>query len=198
MKRFVNGIKEHCWVDFCKDWIERRDGKKYNKDCNYGPPLCEYGKYIEFYNYLGGSTIHLRAESISPNELFDIRLLCADKKGSKYPIVALVDFGDCEKIYEFDCDGNSSNGLMKLHYESIYFEPGDYVVTTQDAIGIYANHWYMFASIEKTGEEHLKLCGCGTYKRPANEDEIALLNEMLWVNNKKWNNETKQLEDVQD
>ena len=196
MKRFVNGIKEHCWVDFCKDWIERRDDKKANKDCNYGSPLCEYGKHIEFYNCWGGSTIHLRAESISPNELFEIRLLCADKKGSKYPIVALVDFGDCEKIYEFDCDGNSSNELMKLHYESTYFEPGDYVVTTQDTIGIYANHWYMFASIEKDGTENLELNGRGSYKRPATEDEIAKLNEMLWVHDLKWNNETKQLENI--
>lgn len=196
MKKFVNGIKEHCWVEFCQDWIERRDGKKYNKDCNYGSPLCEYGKHIEFYNYLGGSTIHLMAESISPNELFEIRLLCADKKGSNYPIVALVDFGDCEKIYEFDCDGNSSNGLMKLHYESYYFDPGDYVVTTQSAIGIYANHWYMFACLEKGGKEHLDLCGCGEYVRLATEEEKKLLDEMLWVNNKKWNNETKQLENV--
>ncbi len=50
MKRFVNGIKEHWCTDFCQDWIERRDGKKYNKDCNYGSPLCEYGKHIEFYS----------------------------------------------------------------------------------------------------------------------------------------------------
>ena len=27
MKRFINGIEEHRWVDFCQDWIERRDGK---------------------------------------------------------------------------------------------------------------------------------------------------------------------------
>lgn len=194
MKLYINDIQEHRWVEFCQDWIERRDGKKYNKDCNYGSPLCEYGKHIEFYNYLGGSTIHLRAESISPNTLFEIRLLCADKKGSKYPIVALVDFGDCEKIYEFDCDGNSSNGLMKLHYESIYFDPGDYVVTTQGAIGIYANHWYMFACLEKDGKEHLDLYGCGQYVRLATEEEKKLLDEMLWVNNKKWNSSEFKLE----
>lgn len=192
MKRFVNGIEEHRWADFCQDMIERRDGKKYNKDCNYGPSLYDYG---EFYNVYGGSTIHLRAEEISSGVLFEIRLLCADKKG-EYPIVALVNFGEYEKVYEFDCDGNSLNGLMKLHYESIYFEPGDYVVTTQGAIGIYANHWYMFACLEKDGKEHLDLCGSGTYQRPANEDEITKLNEMLWVHNKKWNNETKQLEHI--
>ena len=33
MKRFVNSIEEHHWADFCQDWIERRDGKKHNKDC---------------------------------------------------------------------------------------------------------------------------------------------------------------------
>lgn len=196
MKLYINDIREHCWVEFCQDWIERRDGKKYNKDCNYGSPLCEYGKRIEFYNYLGGSTIHLRAESISPNELFEIRLLCADKKGGNYPIVALVDFGDCEKIYEFNNDGNSSDGLMKLHYESIYFDPGDYVVTTQGAIGIYANHWYMFTCLTKDGEEHLDLYGCGQYVRLATEEEINQLNEMLWVNNKKWNPDELKLEDI--
>lgn len=193
MKRFVNGIEEHCWTDFCQDLIERRDGKKHNTDCNFGPSLSKYG---EFYNHIGGSTIHLRAESISFGTLFEIRLLCADKRGNNYPIVALVNFGDCEKIYEFDCDGNSLDGLLKLHYEAIYFEPGDYVVTTQDAIGIYANHWYMFASLEKDGTENLELNGRGKYKRPATEDEISKLNEMLWVHNKKWNNETKTLENI--
>ena len=195
MKRFINGIEEHRWADFCQDMIERRDGKKYPKDCNYGSPLSDYG---EFYNYIGGSTIHLRAEEILSGDLFEIRLLCADKRGSYYPIVALVDFGSYEGVYLFDCDGNSSDGLLKLHYESTYFEPGDYVVTTQDVIGIYANHWYMFASIEKDGTENLELNGRGRYKRPATEDEISKLNEMLFVHNKKWNNETKQLENVQD
>ena len=28
MRRFINGIEEHRWADFCQDWIERRDGKK--------------------------------------------------------------------------------------------------------------------------------------------------------------------------
>ena len=192
MKRFVNGIEEHRWADFCQDMIERRDGKKHNKDCNYGSSLSDYG---EFYNVYGGSTIHLRAEEISSGVLFEIRLLCADRKG-KYPIVALVKIDDIEVIEEFNNDGISLNGLMKLYYESIYFEPGDYVVTTQDTIGIYANHWYMFVCIEKNNSEHLGLCGSGIYKRPANEDEIAKLNEMLWVHNKKWNNEAKQLEDI--
>lgn len=192
MKRFVNGIEEHRWADFCQDLIERRDDKKYNKDCNYGSPLSNYG---EFYNSHGGSTIHLRAEEISSGALFEIRLLCADRKG-KYPIIALINIDDIEVIEEFNNDGNSSNGLMKLHYESIYFEPGDYVVTTHNTIGIYANHWYMFASLEKDGTERLELNGSGIYKRPATEDEISKLNEMLWVHNKKWNNETKQLENI--
>ena len=193
MKHFVNGIEEHRWADFCQDMIERHDGKKHNKDCNYGPSLSNYG---EFYNVYGASTIHLRAEAIASGVLFEIRLLCANRKGEDYPIVALVDFDSHEGVYLFDCDGNSSDGLMKLHYESIYFEPGDYVVTTQDTIGIYANHWYMFASLDKDGTERLELNGSGIYKRPATEDEISKLNEMLWVHNKKWNNETKQLEDI--
>ena len=193
MKRFVNGIEEHRWADFCQDLIERRDGKKHNKDCNYGPSLSGYG---EFYNVYGGSTIHLRAEAIASGVLFEIRLLCADRKGEDYPIVALVDLGSHEGVHLFDCDGNSSDGLLKLHYEAIYFEPGDYVVTIQDTIGIYANHWYMFAALEKDGTERLELNGSGIYKRPATEDEISKLNEMLWVHDKKWNNETKQLEDI--
>ena len=192
MKCFVNGIEEHRWADFCQDMIERRDGKKYNKDCNFGPSLSKYG---EFYNHTGGSTIHLRVEEISSGALFEIRLLCADRK-DKYPIVALVKIDDIEVIEEFNNDGISLNGLMKLHYEAIYFEPGDYVVTTQDTIGIYANHWYMFASIEKDGTENLKFTGSGIYKRPATEDEISKLNEMLWVHELKWNNEIKQLENI--
>ena len=194
MRRFVNGIKEHCWDKFLQDWIERRDGKKNNQDCNYGSPLDEYKQKIEFYSLHNSCTIHLRAEEISTGELFEIRILCADTKVIGYPIIALVDFGDYEKVKLFDCDGLCSDGLMKLHYESCYFDPGDYVVTDQYAIGIYANGWYMFACLEKNGKEHLDLYGCGRYVRLATEDEVKQLNEMLMVNNKKWNNETKQLE----
>ena len=50
MRRFINGIEEHRWADFCQDWIERRDGKKYEKNCNYGSPIGEYGQKIEFYS----------------------------------------------------------------------------------------------------------------------------------------------------
>ena len=196
MRRFVNGIKEHCWDKFLQDWIERRDGKKNNQDCNYGSPLGEYKQKIEFYSLHNSCTIHLRAEEISTGELFEIRILCADTKVIGYPIIALVDFGDYEKVKLFDCDGLCSDGLMKLHYESCYFDPGDYVVTDQYAIGIYANGWYMFVCLEKNGKEHLDLYGCGRYVRLATEDEVKQLNEMLMVNNKKWNNETKQLENV--
>ena len=196
MRRFVNGIKEHCWDKFLQDWIERRDGKKNNQDCNYGSPLGKYKQKIEFYSLHNSCTIHLRAEEISTGELFEIRILCADTKVIGYPIIALVDFGDYEKVKLFDCDGLCSDGLMKLHYESCYFDPGDYVITDQHAIGIYANGWYMFACLEKNGKEHLDLYGCGRYVRLATEDEVKQLNEMLMVNNKKWNNETKQLENV--
>ena len=196
MRRFINGIKEHCWDKFLQDWIERRDGKKNNQDCNYGSPLGEYKQKIEFYSLHNSCTIHLRAEEISTGELFEIRILCADTKVIGYPIIALVDFGDYEKVKLFDCDGLCSDGLMKLHYESCYFDPGDYVVTDQHTIGIYANGWYMFTCLEKNGKEHLDLYGCGRYVRLATEDEVKQLNEMLIVNNKKWNNETKQLENV--
>lgn len=192
MKRFVNGIEDHRWADFCQDMIERRDGKKYNKNCNFDGSISEYG---EFYNNHGSSTVHLRAEEISSGVLFEIRLLCGDRKGN-YPIITLVNIDGIEVIEEFNNDGISSNGLMKLHYEAIYFEPGDYVVTTQDAIGIYTNHRYMFASLEKDGTENLEFNSRGIYTRPANEDEISKLNEMLLRHNKKWNNETKKLEDI--
>ena len=202
MKRFVNYIEEHRWADFCQAIIERRDGIKYNKDCNFGDSISEYGefyniynKFYNIYNKYGSLTIHLRAEEISSGALFEIRLLCGDRKG-KYPIIALVNIDGIEVIEEFNNDGISSNGLMKLHYETIYFEPGDYVVTTQDAIGIYTNHRYMFASLEKDGTENLEFNSRGIYTRPATEDEISKLNEMLLRHNKKWNNETKQLEDI--
>ena len=121
MRRFVNGIKEHCWDKFLQDWIERRDGKKNNQDCNYGSPLGEYKQKIEFYSLHNSCTIHLMAEEISTEELFEIRILCADAKGTSYPIIVLVDFGDHETVKLFDCDGLCSDGLMKLHYESCFF-----------------------------------------------------------------------------
>lgn len=192
MKRFVNRIEDHRWADFCKDIIEQRDSKKYIKDCNFSGSL---SKYLDFYNKYVASTVHISAEEISSGALFEIRLLCGDRKG-KYPIIALVNIDGIEIIEEFNNDGISSNGLMKLHYEVINFEPGDYVVTTQGAIGIYANPWHMFASLEKDGKENLEFNCKGIYTRPATEDEISKLNEMLLRHKKKWNNETKQLEDI--
>ena len=193
MKQYIIEIEDNSWADICQEIIEQRDSKKHIEDCNFGGSI---SKYLDFYNKYVALTVHLSAEEISSGALFEIRLLCGDRKG-KYPIIALVNIDGIEVIEEFNNDGISSNGLMKLHYEVIYFERGDYVVTTQNAIGIYANPSHMFASLEKDGKENLEFNYKGViYTRPATEDEISKLNEMLLRHNKKWNNETKQLEDI--
>ncbi len=189
MKNYTNGIKAHEWHIFCQDWIERRDKKMYSA------PLCEYGRHIEFYNRWGQNTIHLRAEEISSGTLFEIRLLCADRNDVNYKIVALVDVNGKDLVQEFNCDGESKDGLMKLHYEVCYFDQGDYVITKQGMVGIFANGSYVFAGVQGD-QEYPYQCSCDTILRLANEEERALLDKMLTSKKKRWNQEKMELEDA--
>lgn len=197
MKVFINGLEPHMWAAHLVDWVERRDQKKYPKDCNYGQNLMKYGETGEYWKHMG-SSLHLRAENVNTGNLHELWILSASRKSlnNEWPIVCFVINNGIEEIEEFNCDGESKSGNYKLHREAIYFDPGDYVVTTMGSIGIYANHWYQFVSIDKDGTEHLDMYGCGQAYRPATEDEIKVLEEMLWVNNKKWNKETLKLEDI--
>ena len=65
-----------------------------------------------------------------------------------------------------------------------------------NAIGIYANSCYLFCGIDGDKKEHLNQFGYGQVQRTATEEEIKLLDEVLWVHNKRWNKELLQLEDI--
>ena len=176
--------------------VERRDGRHISDDIKYqyvGPRNTNY----EYYKYLG--IVHLRAQStIDASNLYELHILTAARKShdNAWPVVCLViDEQGFENIEEFDKDGNSKSGKYKLYLENLYLDPGDYVVTTTGAIGIFANNWYQFVSLEVDGTEHLSLSG-GIAYRLATEEERKLLDEMLWVNNKKWNSDKLKLEDI--
>ena len=51
MRRFVNGIKEHCWDKFLQDWIERRDGKRIIKTAIMDRLLVNINKKLNFTVY---------------------------------------------------------------------------------------------------------------------------------------------------
>jgi len=197
MKIFINGIQEHSWDLHLQDWVECRDGHHLTSDIKYryvGPNNTNY----EYYKYLG--IIHLRAQSAAnENDLYELRIMTATRKSpnNAWPIICLIiDKNGFENIEEFNKDGNSKSGKYKLHLEHLYLERGDYVVTTSGSIGIFANNWYQFVSLDKDGKEHLSLYGNGTAYRLATEDEKNLLNEMLWANNKKWNPNEFKIEDI--
>lgn len=197
MKRFINGVEEGKWDVFLQDWVERRDGKKHDRDANFHVNFGPYNAGYEYWQHIS-HPVHLQAQSThNASKFYEVKILTATRKSlnNEYPIVCLVIDNDLEYIEEFNRFGNSRSGDYKFFLDSLYFDKGDYIVTNSGTIGIYANSWYSFVSLDKDGTEHLDLCGNGTPYRMATEDEIEQLNMMLWVNNKRWNAAEFKLED---
>lgn len=196
MKAF-DKIQEGKWQEFCQDWIERREHKKYVITANYNAYFGRKGYKDEHYQ-MNDHVVRIRAKSTIDNSLFELHIFTATRKDKDglYPIICLIDNNGFEEIEEFDTYGNSKSGKYTLYYTSLFFEPGDYVVTNMNAIGVYANSIYLFWGIDKDKKEHLTPFGYGQAQRIANKEEIELLNEVLWANNKKWNKETLLLEDI--
>ena len=194
--KIFDEIQEGKWQEFCQDWIERRDHKKYERDANYHVYLGRKGHNDEHYQMIN-HVVRVRAKNIFDNSLFELHILTATRKDRDglYPIICLIDNNGFEEIEEFDTNGNSKSGKYILYYTSLYFEPGDYVVTNMNAIGIYANSWYLFCGIDDDKKEYLNQFGCGQVQRMATEEEMKLLDEVLWAHNKRWNKELLQLED---
>lgn len=195
--KIFDKIKEGKWQEFCQDWIERRDHKKYERDANYHVYFGRNGYNDEHYQMIN-HVVRLRARNILDNSLYELHILTATRKDKEglYPIVCLIDNNGFEYIEEFDTCGNSKSGKYTLYYTSLFFEPGDYVVTNMNAIGIYANSWYLFCGIDSDKKEHLNKFGYGQVQRMATKEEIKLLDEVLWVHNKRWNKELLQLDDI--
>lgn len=195
--KIFDKIQKGKWQEFCQDWIERRDQKKYERDANYSVYFGRNGYNDEHYQMIN-HVVRLRARNIFDDSLFELHILTATRKDKEglYPIVCLIDNNGFEEIEEFDTYGNSKSGKYTLYYTSLFFEPGDYVVTNMNAIGIYANSWYLFCGIDCDKKEHLNQFGYGQAKRMATKEEIKLLDEVLWVHNKRWNKELLQLENI--
>ncbi len=195
--KIFDKIQEGKWQELCQDWIERRDHKKYERDANYSVYFGRKGHNDENYQMIN-HVVRLRARNIFDDNLFELHILTATRKDKDwlYPIVCLIDNNGFEEIEEFDTYGNSKSGKYTLYYTSLFFEPGDYVVTNMNAIGIYANSWYLFCGIDGDKKEHLNQFGYGQVQRMATKEEIKLLDEVLWVHNKRWNKELLELEDI--
>ena len=190
MKKYINGIEEGKWDLYLADWIMRRS-LPWNDDRHF-QTITGYTQY-EYYRYLG--IRHLQVEDTN-GKLYEVKLLTASKKDPNWPIVIIVCDNNFEYLEEFNKFGESKSNKFKLHHECLYFDDGDYVVTESGTIGIYFNSWYLHCSIEKDGTEHLENFGSGQAYRMATPEEIEKLNDMLWVNDKKWNKETLKIENV--
>lgn len=205
MKKY-DTIQEGKWDEFLQDWIERRDHNKYPDTVNFGTYIGRRERRDEHY-IMTSHVVHVRAADTGDN-LHELHILTASrisrepagchdgKRKGMWPIVCLVDCDGFEDIEEFDRFGNSKSGKYRLYYESVYFDPGDYVATTMGAVGIYANSWYLFCGIDGEGNEHLDQFGYGITCRMATEEEAEAVDRMLAGNNKKWNNDKKELEGI--
>ena len=191
--KMYNKIQEGAWHVFLEDWLMRKNNQKSFKDANFdfycGPKDFKGEHYYTF-----DHVVHLWVKN-KEGVKFDVSLLTASCRGN-YPIVLLINRGDWDELETFDKKGNSSSGNYTLYHESVYFEEGDYVATNLNTIGIYKNSWFLACGIEKNHKEHLDIFGSGQAIRPATPEEIKEINMMLYVNNKKWNPDTKKLENV--
>ena len=147
----------------------------------------------------------------------NVRVICTDRTDNDYPIVALVKNCNKEAARFF-----SENGESIIEEESIYdlflvkqeFEDGDIVIregddvfgsfilpyrgTNEEGLILTEAYFYYFPyslNIKKGIE-----CGCGYTKdyRLATEEEKQKLFVALKKEGKRWNAETKQVEDIED
>ena len=165
--------------------------------------LTEYNK--------GGYTIETKGSEIDKPR--KVRIICTDKKGGNSTLVALIDFGDTEGVYTYTtaghwtCDTGSALDLMLVKYG---FENGDILVSTyydQHLIFPYREETHNGAvvsevsyliednNINYSGEsipvsDSIKNC------RLANKKERKMLFGALYKDNKRWNYETKKVEDI--
>ena len=51
-----------------------------------------------------------------------VRIVCTDAKNCKYPIVALVEEDEKEKVFKYTKDGSYIDGIAK-HKHDLYFKP---------------------------------------------------------------------------
>lgn len=177
-------VLEGKWADYMKAHKEKRES------CD--SPIMEINGYrnkMFFYNY---GLYHIWASTGEAK--YDIILL--DVINNRFPIVVVICFDGCEEVEMFDTYGNSRSGKYVLEIESVHFEKGDYVKTDTGAIGILSHGDWMQCGIWETGEEFAQSCCNGIPVELCNDEEIKLLDELLFVNDLKLNSETKIVEKV--
>ena len=165
--------------------------------------LTEYNK--------GGYTIETKGSEI--DKPCKVRIICTDKKGDDSTLVALIDFGDIEGVYTYTTAGHWTCGTgsaLDLMLVKCGFENGDILVSTyydQHLIFPYREETHNGAvvsevsyliednNINYSGEsipvsDSIKNC------RLANKKERKMLFGALYKDNKRWNYETKKVEDI--
>jgi hypothetical protein len=132
----------------------------------------------------------------------DARILCTDLNNSYGSIVVAVKEYDKETVQIFHSDGiycksykDSSMDLFLVKYE---FEDGDIIYSDYEHIAVFKKysedktvaHTYIFLPYFKPFDVNIK------YFKLASKKEKSLFLAKLAFNSKKWNDKTKQIEDM--
>lgn len=142
-----------------------------------------------FYNY---GLYHIMASD--GVDRYDIKFL--DVIDNRFPIVVVICFDNCEEVEMFDEDGFSRSGKYQLEIDVIRFETGDYVKTDMGAIGILSIGEWLQCGIWDDGKEYVKSNSCGIPVELCSKEEIEKINELLFVNDMKFNEVTKTIEKI--
>lgn len=176
------------WVEYVKAWIQNKEFKD---------NLSIYGFSDKEFKYRYGLYRIQANRSENKDVKYDIKLLTGDRKDMNYPIVALICWNDYQElIVAFDEKGKSFNNEWELSLEYTHFDKGDYVVTDTGTIGILAHNEWIQCGIWSDGKEFMTSNSNGIPVRLCNENECKKIDDLLFVYNKKLNEETKVIEDV--
>jgi hypothetical protein len=153
---------------------------------------------LEEYNK-GGYEVETRGDKNHQPE--KVRIVCTNRIGDRYPLVVLLkDSGDEISYYYSNDDkyiiGQESYGDLVLTKQE--FEDGDIIYSDYEHIAVFKKysedktiaHTYIVLPYFKPFDVNIK------YFKLASKKEKSLFLAKLAFNSKKWNPQTKQIEDI--
>lgn len=186
MIKSTNVIVKGKWKDYFLSLKEKKELYSYE---NRMTTINGYKDKCFFYNY---GLYHIFAKD--EEHRYDIKFL--DIIDNRFSIVAVICFENCEEVEMFDENGLSRSGKYQLEIEVIRFEIGDYVKTDMGAIGILCSGEWLQCGIWDDGREYITGNSCGIPIELCTKEEVEKINELLFVNDMKFNEITKTIEKI--